>query len=88
MKINGEFVLREIAGEIIILPVGKTALKMNGMITLDPVAALIWQGLTDEKDEPQILSEILDRFDVEEQQALADMKDFINQLREADLLLE
>ena len=33
MKIKGTFVLRDIAGDIVIVPVGETALSYNGMIT-------------------------------------------------------
>ena len=32
MKIKGEFLVREVAGEIIVIPVGRTALDFNGMI--------------------------------------------------------
>lgn len=45
MKIKGEFVLRELVGETILVPVGRTALQLNGMITLNPVSAQIWRGL-------------------------------------------
>ena len=32
MKISKEFILREIAGEYILVPVGKTALTFNGLV--------------------------------------------------------
>lgn len=86
MKINGEFVLREIAGETILIPVGQTALTMNGMITLDPVAALIWKKLEAESDETTILQAILDTFEVDEKTASADLQDFLGQMINAGLL--
>lgn len=86
MKIKGEFVLREIAGDFILVPVGQTALNINGMITLDPVAALIWKGLESEQDPPAILNEILDRFEVTEEIARKDLDDFIKQLESLNLL--
>ena len=49
MKLKGEFVLREVAGEIIVIPVGKTALNFNGMICINAVSAEIWKGLQEEK---------------------------------------
>ena len=36
MKIKGEFIMRELVGEILLVPVGQTALQFNGMITLNP----------------------------------------------------
>lgn len=86
MKLKGEFVLREVAGENILIPVGETALKFNGMITLDPVGAVIWSALGKRKGREEILQEILSRFDVEMQTALDDLDSFLEQLQKADLL--
>lgn len=86
MKIKGEFVLREIAGDTLLIPVGQTALHMNGMITLDPVAALIWRGVEDGKNEDEILNAILDEFDVERDVAKQDLSEFLLQMREKHFL--
>ena len=43
MKIKGTFVLRDIAGDTVIVPVGETALSYNGMITTTRTGAAIWQ---------------------------------------------
>ena len=48
MKVNGEYVLREIAGEYILVPIGNTAMEMNGMITLNEVGVFIWNKMQDE----------------------------------------
>ena len=88
MKIKGEFVMREIAGDILLIPVGQMALKMNAMITLDPVAALIWEAIGQGDDRASILKQILDRFDVTEETASKDLDDFLEQMRRLDLLDE
>lgn len=87
MKINGEFILREVAGETILVPVGDTALRFNGIITLEPVGTRIWQGLEAGKDRETILTEILDTFEVEPEVASADLDAFLQQLRDNDFLL-
>lgn len=86
MKIKGEFVLREIAGDTILVPVGQTALKMNGMITLDPVAALIWKALEENRSSEDIMRQILEHFDVAEETAKTDLDEFLAQMKDADLL--
>lgn len=86
MKIKGEFVMREIAGDTILVPVGQTALQMNGMITLDPVAALIWNALEENRSGEEILGQILQRFDVTEETAKKDLDEFLSQMKAADLL--
>ena len=39
MKVQNEFVLREIAGDYVIIPTGKTVLSFNGLITVNEVGA-------------------------------------------------
>lgn len=85
MKIKGEFVLREIGDDTILVPVGETALRMNAMITLDPVAALIWRALEQDKNREDIVAQIIKRFDVTEETARKDLDEFLEQMRKADL---
>lgn len=86
MKLTCEFILREVAGETILVPVGSTALKFNGIITLDPVGAAIWKGLEAGKDREAILEEILENFEVELKVASEDLDAFLQQLREKEFL--
>lgn len=88
MKINGEFILRQVAGESILVPVGSTALKLNGIITLDPVGAVIWQALETGKEKPAILEEILEKFEVSADVASADLDEFLQMLKANKLLTE
>ena len=80
MKINGEFIMREVAGDAILIPVGNTALQFNGIIALGPVGALIWEGLSAGKDRSQLLSDILENFEIDTATAEADLDEFLNQL--------
>ena len=45
MKVQKEFVLREIAGDYVIIPTGKTVLTFNGLITVNEVGADLWKML-------------------------------------------
>lgn len=86
MKLKGEFVLREVAGETIVIPVGNTALNFNGMICINSVSAEIWKGLQKERTKEEILESILQEFDVTREEATADLDVFLHQLRENNLL--
>ena len=41
MNVKLDFVLREIAGETLLVPAGKTALDLNGMLTLNETGAAL-----------------------------------------------
>lgn len=86
MKINGEFVLRQVAGDSILIPVGETALKFNGIITLDKVGGLIWAALEQGAEREAILQQILDRFDVDRERAEQDLDEFLDQMEQAGFL--
>ena len=86
MKLNGTFTLREIAGEILVIPVGNTALELNGMIVLNPVSRVIWECLEKGTDREQLLKAILDRFDVDESVAKEDIESFLSELSAQKLL--
>ena len=45
MNVKLDFVLREIAGETLLVPAGKTALDLNGMLTLNETGAALWRML-------------------------------------------
>lgn len=42
MKIRHEYVMRQIAGETILVPVGKTPLEQNGLLALNESGAFLW----------------------------------------------
>lgn len=86
MKLKGEYVLREVMGETLLIPLGETALSFNGMITLDPVGAVIWKGLEAGEEKSAILQRILDQFDVEADVAARDLDEFLDQMEKAGLL--
>ena len=88
MKLKGEFVLRQIADDILAIPVGATALTLQGMIILNPVSKVIWQCLEQETDMDAICKAMCDRFEVAEEEVRQDVEDFLNHLRAANLLSE
>lgn len=88
MKIKGEFTLREVAGEILVIPVGTTALEFNGMIILNPVSKTIWECLQENTTAEQILCAVMDAFEVDVQQAREDIAAFLDDLRSNHFLEE
>lgn len=86
MKVDKEFVLREIAGDNILVPVGETALDFNGLITLNEVGAFLWNKLQNEITIDELVQEILDEYEVDEDTARKDILEFIGYLQNADII--
>ena len=88
MKLEKEFVLREIAGDYVIIPVGKTGIEFNGLITVNVVGVSIWNMLQNEVTFDQIVQGILNEYEVEESVAREDIREFLDQLIDGGILTE
>ena len=82
MKRNPDLICRSIAGETVLVPTGQLAQNFNGMITLNEVAAFIWENLEKVDSQDELLKLILDEFEVEEAAADADLNGFLSMLLE------
>jgi hypothetical protein len=81
MKLKGEFLVREVAGELLAIPVGQTALDFNGMITLNEVGGEVWKLLPLVADEEELIARLLEEYDVEESVLRQDVEAFLGELR-------
>ncbi len=84
MKLSNKFVLREIAGDSILIPIGQT--DIQGMLLLNPVSMLIYQGLQNGNEPEEILQQIITEYDVEETQAQDNLKETLAQMRELGII--
>ena len=86
MEIKTQLIKREIAGDTILVPVGKTVVDTNGLFVLNEVAAFIWDMLPEVSDEAQIVERILDEYEVSREEAAADTAQFMGKLREMGIV--
>lgn len=80
MKIIKDFILREIAGECILVPTGKTSQDFNGMVSLSPSGQFIWENIEKVDSFEEILSLITNEFEIDESIARIQTIEFIAQL--------
>jgi len=88
MKIKDGFAKREIAGSHIVVPVGKTAMEFNAMITLNESGAFYWDIFQKDITIDEAVKLILEEYEVDEARARADVEKFVSMLKENDLMEE
>ena len=88
MKVSEDFMMREIAREHILVPVGAAAAKFNGLITMNEVGKYIVEQLAEEHTVQELVEKITAEYDVTAQNALTDAEAFLDQLREVGALVE
>ena len=86
MKIKDGYMLRNVAGKYIVVPVGEETMDFNGIITTNETGAFLWISLENEISQADLLKAFLNEYEIDEQIAAEDLSDFIKKLSDADLL--
>ena len=88
MKIKEGFLLRQVGGNHVIVPVGAQSVDFRCIITLNEVGAFLWQKLTADCTVADLVEALLAEYDVTADIATADVERFVASLREKNLLDE
>ena len=86
MRVSKELILREVAGENILIPVGKAALIIHGMICLTETAAFLFGKLQEEHTEAELVDALLTEYDVDRETAAKDVREFVEQMESVGIL--
>ena len=86
MKIKKELIKREIAGDTILVPVGKSVYDSNGLFVLNELAAFIWNILPEVDSDSEIAEKILEEYEVNPEEAAEDTAKFLDKLREMGII--
>lgn len=87
MKIKKGFELRKICGENIVIAHGVENIDFTKIITLNESAAFIWQQVEGKEfTEEEMAKLLLDEYEVDEIQALADVKALAESWKQAGLV--
>ncbi len=87
MKIKEGFLLREVAGQWVVVPLGENVVQFNGILTLSQSGALLWQVMEkNDVEEVELVKAILSEYEIDEQTAAKDVRDFISSLKESGLV--
>jgi len=88
MKIKDGFLLREIAGTPVVVPIGERVIEFKGMMVLNDHGLFVWNLLQNECTFDDVLGSILEEYDVDEVTAKADLEDFLAHVRKNGALDE
>lgn len=86
MKLKHEFVVREIAGETLLVPVGTATLSLNGMLVLNECGKFLWDRIPDAGSEEDLINALLAEYEVNRQTAAQDVAEFLESLRKLGII--
>ena len=83
MKLKENFILKKIADNYVVFPVGESTVDFHGMLALNETGALLWENLEKGMDRQQLCDELCNEYDVSPEIAATDIDDFIKKLANA-----
>ena len=86
LKLDKEYVLRQIGDDYIIVPVGKSVLSFNGMITVNETGAFLWEQLVKGTSKEGLLQTLLETYEVIQEEAERDIDEFLDVLYKNNIL--
>ena len=85
MKIKEGFILREIAGNYIVVAIGDRVKDFNAVINLNESGAFLWKKLSEGASKEELIESLTGEYDVDKETAEKDIDAFIEKVREAGL---
>lgn len=88
MKLKYRFMTTTVGDECVAVAVGENSQEFNGMIKLNKEGADIISLLSDEIELDELVNSLIDKYQDTSREEIVDLvKDFINQLEAANLLV-
>ncbi|MEE1125900.1 MAG: PqqD family protein [Acutalibacteraceae bacterium] len=77
---QNDYLLREIAGEYMLVPLGNSSL--NSMVSFNETGAFVWKKLEQGLNEEEIANALTAEYNVAYNQALEDVKQLVDYLKD------
>ena len=88
MKASNQFILRTIADEHLLIPVGESAISVKGLIALSESGLLLYKKLMDACSREDLIAALTAEYEVSEEEAAQDTDAFLNQMRQLNMLVD
>ena len=86
LKAKSGFILRDVMGEYILMPIDDNIGKYNGVVLLNDVSAFLWKKLEHPVSRDDLLAALLDQYRVDEATAANDLDLLLEKLRSFDVI--
>lgn len=88
MKIKDGFIMKDVAGSKVVLPVGDRKLDINGIITFNEIGAEVFKMLDGTNTVEKIVNKIASDYDVSYETVETDVIKLIEKMRNCGLIEE
>lgn len=86
MKIKENYVMREVAGQAIVIAIGEESGRFKGMINLNRTGRDVWACLKNGMDLNETVKEIVDKYEVDSNIVARDVEKMVDKLYKVGVL--
>ncbi len=88
MKAKDGFLMRKVGERRVVVPVGEASESFRGMLNLNETGAFLWNLLSGDTTEEEMLDAMLAEYDTNREEAKKGIEKFLQKLRETGILEE
>jgi hypothetical protein len=86
MKRKNNFMLSNLGGEALLIPLGSQVINMNGIVLLNVTGRYVWELLAEEHSVENLIVALIKQFDVDYQCAKNDIYTFLDEINRLNLI--
>lgn len=86
IKASKNYILRAVAGENMIVPIGQGIANFSGVISANASAAFLWNKLQNEITQGELEQMLVEEYEISVEQAKEDVKNFLSVLSQRNML--
>ena len=86
MKAREGFILRNLAGEYLLMPKGERIKSYDSVVLMNELSAFVWGKMQNPVTQSDLLEAVLNEYDVDEKTAREDLDGLLAELKEAGVI--
>lgn len=87
-RANPDFLLREIAGEAILVPIGESAAQLNGMLSVNETFRFLWEQFQEPHTAHEAALAAVEKFSGSPDEIENDVNDYVRESIQHGILIE
>ncbi len=81
MEIKKQVILRSVAGEHMLIPVGETVFEYNGIFMMTESGKFLWENIEKGAEEEALKELLMQEYEIDSDTASNDVKEFLEMLK-------
>lgn len=86
IKLSPDYILRSVAGEYMIVPIGQGIANFSGVISANESAVFLWKEMQQETTEIVLEEKLAQEYEIPQEQAEKDVRHFLSVLAKRNML--